>query len=234
MDFVLVHGTTQSPQGWARLQYALEHRGHRGVSVDLHTDEPMADVDDYGRLAASQVAARGDIAVIAHSGSGTLLPAIAAALDAVAVVWLAAYIPDFVNGKSLAEEIQLDPAELFHRDWIGVDPTTDTAAARHFLFHDCNPDLQDPAIHPLRAVGPAPGYQQKPGRRPPQVASTVITPTQDRTLRADWIRRAATERLGVQPLLIDAGHCPHVSRAESLAEILVNIGSNSATPPPTA
>ena len=34
MDFVLVHGTTQSPQGWARLQHALEHRGHRGVSIE--------------------------------------------------------------------------------------------------------------------------------------------------------------------------------------------------------
>jgi hypothetical protein len=234
VDFVLVHGTTQSPQGWARLQHALEHRGHRGVSIDLHTDEPLPHVDDYGRLAASQVAVHGDIAVIAHSGSGTLLPTIAAALNAVAVVWLAAYIPDFVNGKSLLEEIHTDPNELFHPDWIGVDPTSDAAAARHFLFHDCNPDLQDWAIHTLRAFVPAAGYQHKPSPGAPPAESTVVAPTQDRTLRADWIRRAATERLGVQPLLIDAGHCPHVSQAEALADILVNIASNGATRTSTA
>lgn len=231
---MLVHGTTQSPLGWARLQQALEHRGHRSLSIDLYTDEPLPHVDDYGRLAASQVGAHDDVAVVAHSGSGTLLPAIAAELDAVAVVWLAAYIPDFVNGRSLAEEIDSDPTELFHREWIGVDPTSDAAAARHFLFHDCNPDLQDWALHTLRAFVPAAGYRHKPSSSPPAATTTVVAPTQDRTLRADWLRHAAAERLGIQPLLIDAGHCPHVSRAESLADTLVSIGSNGATSPPTA
>ena len=40
------------------------------------------------------------------------------------------------------------------------------------------------------------------------------------------------ERLGVQLPLIDAGDCPH-ARAESLADILVNIGFNGATSPPS-
>ncbi|MBV8348165.1 MAG: hypothetical protein JOZ49_11715 [Mycolicibacterium sp.] len=170
--------------------------------------------------------------MVAHSGSGTLLPAIAGALNAVAIVWLAAYIPDFVNGRSLNEEIQTDPTGLFHREWIGVDPTSDPAAARHFLFHDCNPDLQDWAMRTLRAFVPAAGYQHKPSSDPPEAASTVIAPTRDRTLRADWIARAAAERLGVEPLLIDAGHCPHVSRAESLADVLVRITPSGATPAP--
>ena len=234
MDFVLVHGTTQSPLGWARLERTLEHRDHRGVSIDLHTDKPLADVDDYGRLAANQIGALGDVTVVAHSGSGTLLPAIAAAVDAVAVVWLAAYIPDFFNGRSLAEEIHTEPTELFLPEWIGVDPTSDPAAARYFLFHDCNTELQDWAMGTLRAFVPAAGYQHKPGSRRLKAASTVIAPTQVRTLRPDWIRRAAIERLGVQPQLIDAGHCPHVSHAETVADILVNIKSNGAKPPATA
>ena len=40
------------------------------------------------------------------------------------------------------------------------------------------------------------------------------------------------ERLGVQLPLIDVGDCPH-ARAESLADILVNIGFNGATTPPS-
>lgn len=233
MDFVLVHGTTQSPLGWARLEQALDRRGQRAVSIDLHTDQPLRDVDAYGRLAANQVASRGDVTVVAHSGSGTLLPAIAAALDAVAAVWLAAYIPDFVNGGSLAEEIHNRPADLFYPEWIGVDPIGDPAAARHFLFHDCDPEQQDWAMGTLRAFVPAAGYQCKPGFRRPTAPSTVIVPIHDRTLRADWIRRAAIERLGVQPQLIDAGHCPHVSRPETLADALVNIEFNRSKPPAT-
>ncbi|BBZ10679.1 hypothetical protein MBRA_08740 [Mycobacterium branderi] len=189
----------------------------------MHTDKPLDDVDDYAQLAANQITARGDVTIVGHSGAGTLLPSIAAALDAVAVVWLAAYIPDFVNGRSLVEEIHTEPAKLFHPEWVGIDPIRDPDAARHFLFHDCNPGVQDWALGTLRAFIPAAGYQHKPGLRRPAAASTVIAPTRDRTLRADWIREAAVERLGVQPVLVDAGHCPHVSQPETVADILVNI-----------
>lgn len=49
-------------------QQALEQRGHRAVNIDLQTDEPGSYVDDYGRLAASQVGSPGDIVVVTHSG----------------------------------------------------------------------------------------------------------------------------------------------------------------------
>jgi pimeloyl-ACP methyl ester carboxylesterase len=42
----------------------------------------------------------------------------------------------------------------------------------------------------------------------------------DRTLRPDWMRSAARGRLGVEPVVIGGGHCPHVSRPEAVAEIL--------------
>jgi pimeloyl-ACP methyl ester carboxylesterase len=32
--------------------------------------------------------------------------------------------------------------------------------------------------------------------------------------------QATRERLGVEPVEIDAGHCPHVSRPERVADIL--------------
>ena len=142
MDFVLVHGTTQSPAGWDRLVAALTRRGHRGVTVDLWTDEPLVGVGDYAQLAAAQVSACNGPVVVVHSGSGALLPIIAEALDATAMVWLAAYIPDFTNRRSLFDEIQAYPTRLFHADWLGVDPTADTSAACRFLFHNCDPNLQ--------------------------------------------------------------------------------------------
>jgi len=35
VEFVLVHGTTQSPAGWDRLAAALGARGHRVTAIDL-------------------------------------------------------------------------------------------------------------------------------------------------------------------------------------------------------
>ncbi|GAB3463315.1 hypothetical protein GCM10027570_50460 [Streptomonospora sediminis] len=58
MDYVLVHGTTQSPQGWERLAGALARRGHRAVPVDLLPGGSELDAEGYAELAAEQVAAQ--------------------------------------------------------------------------------------------------------------------------------------------------------------------------------
>jgi hypothetical protein len=112
------------------------------------------------------------------------------------MVWLAAYIPDFTSGRSLFDEIQAYPTRLFHADWLGVDPTTDTSAARRFLFHDCEPDLQQWALTTLRAIIPTAAYRHTASAESPTIPSTYIAPTADRTLRTDWMLQAASNRLG--------------------------------------
>jgi pimeloyl-ACP methyl ester carboxylesterase len=49
----------------------------------------------------------------------------------------------------------------------------------------------------------------------------VIVAAADRTLRPEWLRQAARQRLGRQPVEVSAGHCPHVSQPEAIADILV-------------
>ena len=41
----------------------------------------------------------------------------------------------------------------------------------------------------------------------------------------EWRRDAACELLGVEPIELPGGHCPHVSRPEVLADALVRIGN---------
>jgi hypothetical protein len=78
MDFVLVHGTTQSPAGWQPLARELALRGHKAFTVDLPTDQPTLGAEDYARLANAQVSGSVEApVVVAHSGAGLLLPAIA-------------------------------------------------------------------------------------------------------------------------------------------------------------
>ncbi|KZB85618.1 alpha/beta fold hydrolase [Amycolatopsis regifaucium] len=213
MDFVLVHGTTQSPASWARVATLLTAAGHRAIAVDLLTPEDLP-VEGYAQHVREQYGGERPV-VVAHSGSGVLLPAIAEALGARALVWLAAYIPDFPGGKCLRDEART----MLEPDWIGVDPTADPAKASEFLFHDCDSETEHLALDSLRLFDPA-VLAAHPAGPAPEIPSTVIVPTRDRTLKPVWQRRAARERLGVTAIEIDAGHCPHVSRPAEIAGIL--------------
>jgi pimeloyl-ACP methyl ester carboxylesterase len=223
VEFVLVHGTTQSPAGWDRLAGALGARGHRVTLIDLPTGQPEWTVTDYAREAAAQAGdPAGRRVVVGHSGAGVLLPAIAGAAEASAAVWLAAYVPDLTAGQSMAEDIKAHRDDMFHPDWLGVDPTSDPQLALRFLFHDCDPQTQQWALGTLRLFNPGPAvYQHRPGPLPSPLRCAFILPTGDRTLRPEWMRQAARQRLGVQPAEVGAGHCPHVSRPEKVADILV-------------
>jgi Alpha/beta hydrolase family len=224
-EFVLVHGSTQSPAGWDRLTGALGTHGHRVTTIDLPVDQPGWTVADYAREAATQAGEQAGRRVVAgHSGAGVLLPAIAQAAGASAVAWLAAYVPDLAGGHSMAEDIQAHREAMFHPGWLGVNPVSDPQQAQRFLFHDCDPPTRQWALGTLRLFNPGPAvYQHTPGPLPPSITRAFILPTGDRTLRPAWMRQAARQRLGAQPVEVDAGHCPHVSQPETIAHILSRI-----------
>lgn len=226
-EFVLVHGTTQSPVGWDLLAAELRGRGHRVTAIDLPGDEPEWAPADYASHAAAQAAGAGDRrAVVGHSGAGVLLPAIAGAVGAAAAVWLAAYVPDLAGGASMLGDIENQRDRMFHGDWLGADPTSDPGLALRFLFHDCDPRTQRWALGTLRLFNPGPAvYRHSPVPLPAGVSRAAIVPAADRTLRPDWMRQAARERLGIEPAAIDAGHCPHVSRPAELAGMLAAIAA---------
>lgn len=228
--FILVHGTTQSPAGWDRLACALRGRGHGVTAIDLPGNEPEWAPADYARHAAVQAGnVGGRPVVVAHSGAGVLLPAIAGTVSAAAAVWLAAYVPDLASGTSMLDDIQTQRDAMFHPDWLGVDPTSDPQLALRFLFHDCDPQAQQWALGTLRLFNPGPAvYQHSPAALPDGISRIAIVPAADRTLRPEWMRRAARQRLGIEPTPIGTGHCPHVSQPGKLADILASLRNNGA------
>lgn len=226
-DVLLIHGTTQGPRGWDRLVAILSARGHRCVAVDL-VGRPEWGAGQYVDAIQGQVP--GDLAspiVVAHSGAGLLLPTTARALGARRQVWLAAFVPD--GRRSLVEEVRAAPTEVFNPEWLGADPTSDPVLAAYFLFHDCDLESLRWALTTLRlfrcerlgaeAVEPA-----------PDIPSTYVVASRDRTLRPEWCRREAVRRLAADLVELDAGHCPHVSRAADLAAILDGLASTKEQP----
>ena len=221
-DYVLIHGTTQSPAGWDRLVGALESHGGHGHTVDLPSDVAL-DVNGYSALIRDQVPTTVEHpVVVAHSAAGLLLPAAARALGARRQVWIAAYIPD--GRRSLLDEVAAAPTDIFNEDWAGSDPTSDAVKAGYFLFHDCDPATLQWAIGTLRRFMPEAPYGQLVALVP-EIPSTYVLCNQDRTIRPSWQRREAIRRLQADIVEVSAGHCPHVSMPSELADILLALSS---------
>jgi pimeloyl-ACP methyl ester carboxylesterase len=222
-DVILVHGTTQAAVGWQRLIQELTRRDHRAVAVDLHGAEPSSSIAELAGLCRSQVPADVESpVVVAHSGSGILLPAIAQLVDALHEVYLAAAVPDPTGQLSFLDEMQADPAAMFNPEWFGVDPTADPVLATYFLFHDCDLTTLRWALGTLRLFSALRDcYAEVPPRRDLSARpSTAVVPTKDRTLRPAYMAEVARARLGTDPVELSAGHCPHVSHPDQVADLL--------------
>ena len=114
----------------------------------------------------------------------------------------------------------------FHPDWIGKDPIEDDSAAAAFLYHDCDDSLLAWALSTRRLFLPRGVY----GERlllAPEIPSTYVVAAHDRTIRPEWQRRMARDRLGIEPIEIPTGHCPNVSQPDRLAELLVDIAERA-------
>jgi pimeloyl-ACP methyl ester carboxylesterase len=134
-------------------------------------------------------------------------------------VWLAAWVPD--PDASFSEEVAQHAESAFNPEWIGKDPTADAAVAASFLYHDCDQPTLDWALTTRRLFLPVAAFNERISLSN-EIPSTYIVATEDRTIRPDWQRRMARERLRVEPSEIPVGHCPNVSQPELLPELLLS------------
>jgi pimeloyl-ACP methyl ester carboxylesterase len=222
-SFILIHSTGEAPKCWQRLSTALELYEHQTHPVDLPVDRPELLADDYADIMREQVGHIAEPIVLAHSGSGTLLPAASKALKARHRVWSAAWVPN--PHASFIEEMRANPKEAFNPEWIGKDPTKDTSVAINFLYHDCDQETIDWALTTHRLFMPKAVYNQRIALDD-EIPSSYIVASHDRTIRPDWQRRMARERLHIEPLEIATGHCPHISAPEQFAQLLADIAAS--------
>lgn len=186
-----------APTGWARLAAELERDGHAAHAVDLPSDQPDLVPEDYAQIIGRQAASAVRPIVVAHSASGILHPAAARRLGARHQVWLVAWIPR--AEASLDEEVGPNAAAVFNPNWLGKDPPDDPAVAAEFLFYDCDPSTLKWALGTLRLLFPRAAYSNRVASAD-DMPSTSIVAAADRTIRPEWQRAAARERLGIAPI----------------------------------
>lgn len=105
-------------------------------------------------------------------------------------------------------------------EWIRADPTTDAALAVYFLFHDADLAALRHGLATLSATDLSGVYAEPPTEDPARLPSTYLLPRGDRTLRPDWMARAARDRLGVDPVELDGGHNLYTASPQLVADAI--------------
>jgi hypothetical protein len=197
----------------------MEQAGHQCVRMDLHTDTPEASATRYAGIIADSIPEDWDDAiVVAHSASGLFLPLVPEIRRVKRIVFLAGVVSRI--GKSLAEQVKED-SNMFNPEWIGKDPTKDPQIALQFLFHDCSAERSQWALSRMSLMFARQAILEvTPLLVWPDVAASYVVCAGDRAIQPEWSRRVARERLLVEPIELPGGHCPYVSRPDTLTDVL--------------
>jgi pimeloyl-ACP methyl ester carboxylesterase len=221
--FALIHGAWQAGWLWDAVVPELEARGHRAVAPDLPSDDPSADLNDYGRVVSEAIGAPGeDVISVGHSFGGLTAPLI----PAKRIVFVCAHLPQ--PGRSLAETAAEEkPTTDNSHDGRTVDDHDrdywfDRELAIRDLYNECDRATAEAAADRLRPQALTPRRQHSPLTSWPDVPCHYILGTNERMVRPDWSRDAA-DRIGATLHELDSDHTPMLSRPGDLAALLASL-----------
>ena len=201
--FALIHGGGGSAWDWHLVAPELEERGHEPVAVDLPSEDERAGWWDYADAVVERVGDRCNV-VVGHSLGGFTAPLVCARIPVGLLVFVAAMIPS--------------PRELFANWWANAG--YEESRYDDVFYHDVPPELaaeakrreRDEASKALQEPWPLEAWPDTPAR--------YLLCRDDRMFPAEWARRHARERLGIEADEMAGGHYICLSRPRELAERL--------------
>jgi pimeloyl-ACP methyl ester carboxylesterase len=217
--FVLVPGAGGSAWYWHRLVPELARRGHDAIAVELPGGDESADLPDYVDAVVAATGDRPDVVMVGQSLGGFTAVLACQRLAVSRLVLVNAMIPNpgetpgewWANTEQSAAMAAMDRREGRAPD-AGFDPFV------HFL-HDVPAEVMDTAES-------APEQANRPFGTPadferwPDVPTHVLVGRDDRFFPADFQRRVARERLGLEADLVPGGHLVALAHPVELAERL--------------
>jgi pimeloyl-ACP methyl ester carboxylesterase len=224
--FVLIPGAGGNAEYWKRLVSELERRGHEAIAVDIKQDDPSLGLPEYADIVQRAIGGRRDVVLVAQSLGGFTAPMVASRVPVAMIVLLNAMIPL--------------PGETPGAWWGNTGSSearyaADEAAGRsgeldvetHFLH-----DLSDETKAELYASVPrepadTPFGQPCEFERWPDVPIRVLVGRDDRFFPAEFQRRVAQDRLGLDVDELDGGHLVAVSNPAGLAQRLIDYDAAS-------
>lgn len=245
MRFVLVHGGFHGAWCWTRTIDELEALGHEAVAVDLPGHGERRDDERpttfKGRVESILPVLRNGDVLVGHSGGGfDITLAADAAPELIGhVTFLAAGLPR--EGRTWPEAMAMrgdgsmgdfDVAGMLQHleiDDQGAMSLASAEGARQLFYNDCDEATVEWAFERL--------CKERGGETSTVAVSlenfwsadlprSYIRCEQDKA-KPRWLSDLVAERLGVEPLTIDASHSPFLSRPRELAELLVHATSTA-------
>jgi pimeloyl-ACP methyl ester carboxylesterase len=216
--FVLIPGAGGHAAYWNRLIPELEIRGHRAIAFDIEENDPSMDLDGFAAVVEAAMGDYADVILVAQSLGGFTAPMIRKPIRM--IVLLNAMIPR--SGESPNEWWDNTGSGSARREAdlaAGRDPEFDFD--RHFL-HDL-PDDARAELLSADAREPSAAAMAQPCvfARWPAVPTRVLIGRDDRFFPAEFQRRVAKDRLGLDADEVPGGHLLALSNPSGLADMLV-------------
>jgi Alpha/beta hydrolase family len=223
VHFALVHGAYHGAWCWDQLRHELESDSHHTSAVELPCEDPDAGGERYADEVLSSIPKTSDsVVLVGHSLSGLTIPIVAGRTRTLMTIYLCAILP--VPGLSfdaqhadLSTDFKPSEGAIAHPDGSVSWPEL---GAVEVFYHDCDVDVARASARRLRAQHWLITREVTPLRRWPDAQAAYILCTGDRVVSPGYSRRAARERLGVDPVEMAGGHSPFLSRPRELATLL--------------
>lgn len=229
MDIALVHGSYHGAWCWDFLRPELERLGHRVATVDLPISDTTLGASEYADAVSAAIDAGlgpGSMpVVVGHSMAGLILPIVASRRAVARLVFLAAFLPvpgRSANDQRAHERIDgLLPPKVAEWTDLGDDVwMVGPRTATELFYHDAPAAVARWATQRLRPQAYRVLQEVTPLQAWPQVTSSSIVCRDDRAINPAWVRAAARERLGIDPIELEGGHSPFLTRPADLARII--------------
>jgi pimeloyl-ACP methyl ester carboxylesterase len=213
--FVLIPGAGGAASYWSRVIPLLERAGHEAVAVELPGPDPTAGLPEYADRVASTARKFSSVVLVAQSLGGFTGSIVAQRLPVQELVFVNAMIPlpGETPGAWWGATGSVEAREAAAREGGYGEFTVDT-----YFLHDVDTTgLVDDQHEESEAVFGTPCDFNS---WPDQVR--VLAGADDRFFPADFQRRVAKERLGIDADLRPGGHLIALARPEVVADYLLS------------
>jgi pimeloyl-ACP methyl ester carboxylesterase len=224
--FGLVHGGFHGGWCWDRLIPELAARGHDAVAMDMPIDDPNATVSDYVDAVVEALAPVDEpVVLVGHSLGGLIIPHVARVRPVSRLVFLCAMVANLPGSSAEPDPVPMSNIDMSVCSFDGQLTTISPQGASTAFFGDCDPADVELALARLKPQGAA---IATPLIAPwPDVQSSVIMTTDDRSHNPEYDRLVTGPRLGVEPIELPGDHSPFLSRPAALADVLAGLAKES-------
>ena len=217
--YVLIPGAGGTAWYWHLVEPLLRDAGHEAIAVDLPGDDPAAGLPEYTHLVIDAIGGRNDVVLVAQSLGGFTAPLVAAKIPVRSLVFVNAMIP--VPGETPGawwDNTGWLEARTAAAERGGYGTELDLAV---YFLHDVPPEVAESGAAYQRPEADVVFGSVCDFAAWPPVPIRAVAGAADRLFPAEFQRRLAAERLGIEADVLPSGHLIALANPAGLAGYLM-------------